>query len=121
MDWGGESATPAHLGFCVFLGKLWLIVKRNNMQCRDLIKDAECSFLPLTFSGRIQLQVRVGTRGLRNHEAFANIWSDFVFGVSLFILLYFNESKVKLLKFTGYKILNNFSDTGKGISDYSDY
>lgn len=31
---------------------------------------------------------------LENRKAFANIWSDFVFGVSLFILLYFNESKV---------------------------
>lgn len=54
-------------------------------------------------------------RRLENRKAFANIWSDFVFGVSLFILLYFNESKVKLLKFTGYKILNNFSDTGKAF------
>lgn len=52
---------------------------------------------------------------LENRKAFANIWSDFVFGVSLFILLYFNESKVKLLKFTGYKILNNISDTGKAF------
>ncbi|XP_059283445.1 chloroplast envelope membrane protein isoform X1 [Lycium ferocissimum] len=52
---------------------------------------------------------------LENRKAFANIWSDFVFGVSLFILLYFNESKVKLLKFTGYKILNNVSDTGKAF------
>ncbi|KAJ8532068.1 hypothetical protein K7X08_011991 [Anisodus acutangulus] len=52
---------------------------------------------------------------LENRKAFANILSDFVFGVSLFILLYFNESKVKLLKFTGYKILNNISDTGKAF------
>lgn len=52
---------------------------------------------------------------LENRKAFANIWSDFVFGVSLFILLYFNESKVKLLKFTGYKIVNNVSDTGKAF------
>lgn len=60
------------------------------------------------------LQLRDEWR-LENRKAFSNIWSDFVFGVSLFILLYFNESKVKLLKFTGYKILNNVSDTGKAF------
>uniref|UniRef100_A0A9I9CI17 Chloroplast envelope membrane protein n=1 Tax=Cucumis melo TaxID=3656 RepID=A0A9I9CI17_CUCME len=37
---------------------------------------------------------------LENRKAFANIWSDMVFGISLFILLYFNQSKVALLKFT---------------------
>lgn len=31
---------------------------------------------------------------LENRKAFANIWSDMVFGISLFILLYFNQSKV---------------------------
>ncbi|KAK3006419.1 hypothetical protein RJ639_016685, partial [Escallonia herrerae] len=52
---------------------------------------------------------------LENRRAFANIWSDMIFGVSLFILLYFNQSKVALLKFTGYKIVNNISDTGKAF------
>ncbi|XP_042490337.1 chloroplast envelope membrane protein isoform X2 [Macadamia integrifolia] len=52
---------------------------------------------------------------LENRRTFANIWSDMVFGISLFILLYFNQSKVALLKFTGYKILNNTSDTGKAF------
>ncbi|KAJ0029997.1 hypothetical protein Pint_13891 [Pistacia integerrima] len=52
---------------------------------------------------------------LENRRAFANIWSDMVFGVSLFILLYFNQSKVALLRFTGYKIINNISDTGKAF------
>lgn len=52
---------------------------------------------------------------LENRRAFANIWSDTVFGISLFILLYFNKSKVALLKFTGYKIINNISDTGKAF------
>lgn len=52
---------------------------------------------------------------LENRSAFANIWSDMVFGISLFILLYFNQSKVALLKFTGYKIINNVSDTGKAF------
>ncbi|PIA44005.1 hypothetical protein AQUCO_01800221v1 [Aquilegia coerulea] len=52
---------------------------------------------------------------LENRRAFANIWSDMVFGITLFILLYFNQSKVALLKFTGYKIINNVSDTGKAF------
>lgn len=52
---------------------------------------------------------------LENRKAFANIWSDMVFGFSLFILLYFNQSKVALLKFTGYKIIDNISDTGKAF------
>ncbi|CAL1414096.1 unnamed protein product [Linum trigynum] len=52
---------------------------------------------------------------LENRTAFANIWSDMVFGISLFLLLYFNQNKVALLKFTGYKILNNVTDTGKAF------
>uniref|UniRef100_A0A803KT66 Chloroplast envelope membrane protein n=1 Tax=Chenopodium quinoa TaxID=63459 RepID=A0A803KT66_CHEQI len=52
---------------------------------------------------------------LNNRNAFANIWSDMVFGVSVFLLLYFNQSKVALLKFTGYKIINNISDAGKAF------
>ncbi|XP_076929374.1 protein DAY-LENGTH-DEPENDENT DELAYED-GREENING 1, chloroplastic-like [Bidens hawaiensis] len=52
---------------------------------------------------------------LINRSAFANIWSDMVFGISLFLLLYFNQNQVALLKFTGYKIINNVSDTGKAF------
>lgn len=52
---------------------------------------------------------------LENRKAFANIWSDMVFGITLFILLYFNQNQVALLKFTGYKIVNNISDTGKAF------
>ncbi|KAM0013448.1 putative chloroplast envelope membrane protein, CemA [Helianthus debilis subsp. tardiflorus] len=52
---------------------------------------------------------------LINRSAFANIWSDMVFGISLFVLLYFNQNQVALLKFTGYKIINNISDTGKAF------
>lgn len=52
---------------------------------------------------------------LNNRRSFANILSDLVFGISLFLLLYFNQAKVALLKFTGYKILNNISDTGKAF------
>ncbi|KAL6977927.1 hypothetical protein U1Q18_026714 [Sarracenia purpurea var. burkii] len=54
-------------------------------------------------------------RRLENRRAFANIWSDMVFGISLFILLYSNQNRVALLKFTGYKIINNISDTGKAF------
>ncbi|XP_010527110.1 PREDICTED: chloroplast envelope membrane protein-like [Tarenaya hassleriana] len=52
---------------------------------------------------------------VENRKAFANIWSDTVFELSLFVLLYANQGKVALLKFTGYKILNNISDTGKAF------
>lgn len=52
---------------------------------------------------------------LENRRAFANIWSDMVYGISLFVLIYSNKSKVALLKFTGYKLLNNISDTGKAF------
>ncbi|XVF83718.1 hypothetical protein PTKIN_Ptkin16aG0514300 [Pterospermum kingtungense] len=52
---------------------------------------------------------------LENRKAFANIWSDIVFGISLFIILQLNQSKVALLKFSGYKMLSNVSDTGKAF------
>ncbi|KAL1210481.1 Chloroplast envelope membrane protein [Cardamine amara subsp. amara] len=52
---------------------------------------------------------------LENRKAFANIWSDMVFGISLFVLLYANQGRVALLKFTGNKIINNISDTGKAF------
>ncbi|KAL1547894.1 Protein DAY-LENGTH-DEPENDENT DELAYED-GREENING 1, chloroplastic [Salvia divinorum] len=52
---------------------------------------------------------------LENRKAFANIWSDMLFGISVFLLLYFNQNQVALLKFTGYKLLNNISDTGKAF------
>ncbi|GLT97451.1 hypothetical protein SLE2022_150160 [Rubroshorea leprosula] len=52
---------------------------------------------------------------LENRKAFANIWSDMIFGISLFLLLFFNQSKVALLKFTGYKLFNNISDAGKAF------
>lgn len=31
---------------------------------------------------------------LINRSAFANIWSDMVFGISLFLILYFNQNQV---------------------------
>lgn len=33
-------------------------------------------------------------RRLENRKAFANIWSDMVYGIVLFLLIYFDESKV---------------------------
>ncbi|CAN6306826.1 unnamed protein product [Urochloa humidicola] len=52
---------------------------------------------------------------LENRKAFANIWSDMVYGIVLFLLICFNPSKVAMLKFTGYKLLNNISDSGKAF------
>ncbi|KAG2652481.1 hypothetical protein PVAP13_1NG338700 [Panicum virgatum] len=52
---------------------------------------------------------------LENRNAFANIWSDMVYGIVLFLLICFNPSKVAMLKFTGYKLLNNISDSGKAF------
>ncbi|XP_059283446.1 uncharacterized protein LOC132037030 isoform X2 [Lycium ferocissimum] len=46
----GESATRCStLGLCFPWGDSGCLdQKRNNLQCRDLVKDAECSFLPVT-------------------------------------------------------------------------
>ncbi|KAL6654913.1 hypothetical protein ACP70R_008378 [Stipagrostis hirtigluma subsp. patula] len=52
---------------------------------------------------------------LENRKAFANIWSDMVYGIVLFLLIVFNQSQVAMLKFTGYKLLNNISDNGKAF------
>ncbi|KAJ1299170.1 hypothetical protein BS78_01G511500 [Paspalum vaginatum] len=52
---------------------------------------------------------------IENRKAFANIWSDIVYGIVLFLLICFNQSKVAMLKFTGYKLLNNISDSGKAF------
>ncbi|KAJ4829216.1 hypothetical protein Tsubulata_024526 [Turnera subulata] len=52
---------------------------------------------------------------LENRNAFANILSDMVFGMSFFIILCWNQDKVALLKFTGYKVLTNTSDEAKAL------
>jgi len=62
----------------------------------------------------IRLELRDEWR-LENRNAFANIWSDMVYGIVLFLLICFNPSKVAMLKFTGYKLLNNISDSGKAF------
>ncbi|CAO2187430.1 unnamed protein product [Urochloa humidicola] len=38
-----------------------------------------------------------------------------VYGIVLFLLICFNQSKVAMLKFTGYKLLNNITDSGKAF------
>ncbi|WMV38555.1 hypothetical protein MTR67_031940 [Solanum verrucosum] len=116
-DWAGESDIPASpWGFFVSLGKLCEIPppRPSSSGKRRRICGLGRRFMPHTMQSEAWLELRDEWR-LENRKAFANILSDFVFGVSLFILLCFNESKVKLLKFTGYKILNNISDAGKAF------
>ena len=48
-------------------------------------------WLPICCLNRLELR---DEWRLENRRAFANIWSDMVFGISLFILLYFNHTKV---------------------------
>ncbi|XP_027358501.1 uncharacterized protein LOC113867397 isoform X3 [Abrus precatorius] len=48
---------------------------------------------------------------LENRRAFANIWSDTVYGISLFILLYFNKSKLfKFLPRLSPRVTNIFRE-----------
>lgn len=44
----------------------------------------------------IRIELRDEWR-LKNRKAFANIWSDMVYGIALFILIYFNKSKVSFV------------------------
>ena len=43
----------------------------------------------------IRIELRDDWR-LENREAFANIWSDMVYGIVLFLLMCFNQSKVSI-------------------------
>lgn len=45
------------------------------------------------FSITDRLELRDEWR-LENRKAFANIWSDMLFGISVFLLLYFNQNQV---------------------------
>jgi len=47
----------------------------------------------------IRIELRDDWR-LENREAFANIWSDMVYGIVLFLLLCFNQSKVSIYQKT---------------------
>ncbi|MCL7045850.1 hypothetical protein MKW94_005445 [Papaver nudicaule] len=97
------------------------MVKALKIERSSYRLEAEIGKSPPLSEDEVWLELRPKALELRdewrleNRRAFANIWSDMVFGVSLFILLYFNQSKVALLKFTGYKLINNISDTGKAF------
>ena len=47
----------------------------------------------------IRIELRDDWR-LENREAFANIWSDMVYGIVLFLLMCFNQSKVSIYQNT---------------------
>ncbi|XP_026458179.1 chloroplast envelope membrane protein-like isoform X1 [Papaver somniferum] len=97
------------------------MVKELKIERSSYRLEAEIGKSPPLADDEVWLQLRPKALELRdewrleNRRAFANIWSDMVFGVALFMLLYFNQSKVALLKFTGYKLINNISDTGKAF------
>ncbi|KAL3830093.1 hypothetical protein ACJIZ3_018895 [Penstemon smallii] len=97
------------------------IVKALNLEKARYRLEVEIGKSPALTDEELYLELRYKALELRdewrleNRKAFANIWSDTVFGVSLFILLYSFQSQVALLKFTGYKIVNNMSDTGKAF------
>lgn len=63
------------------------------------------ALLPFYCSDRLELR---DEWRLENRRAFANIWSDTVYGISLFILLYFNKSKVSLPFFTLLNVLMHY-------------
>ena len=78
-----------HLGMflAIYVVKIFIVIKILDLQ---LIKES-CSHLLSVYSDRLELQ---DEWRLENRRAFANIWSDMVFGISLFILLYLNQSQV---------------------------
>ncbi|XP_071737092.1 protein DAY-LENGTH-DEPENDENT DELAYED-GREENING 1, chloroplastic-like [Rutidosis leptorrhynchoides] len=97
------------------------MVKELNIEKERYKFEVEIGKSPPISDEELYIELRHKALELReewrliNRSAFANIWSDMVFGISLFVLLYFNQNQVALLKFTGYKIINNVSDTGKAF------
>ncbi|KAK4414919.1 Chloroplast envelope membrane protein [Sesamum alatum] len=97
------------------------IVKALNVEKARYRLEVEIGKSPPLSDEELYLELRHRALEMRdewrleNRKAFANIWSDVVFGISLFLLLYFYEGQVALLKFTGYKIVNNITDTGKAF------
>lgn len=61
----------------------------------------------IVWFGRLELR---DERRLENRSSFANIWSDMVYGISLFILLYFNQSKVSYHPFFFFFFLFSFCE-----------
>ncbi|CAN1185665.1 Chloroplast envelope membrane protein [Linum perenne] len=98
------------------------MVKDLNMEKARLRLEVDMGVAPPLSDDEVWLELRHKALELQdewrleNRKAFANIWSDTVFGISLFLLLYFNQSKVALLKFTGYKLINNITDAGKAFT-----
>ncbi|KAL0374659.1 UNVERIFIED_CONTAM: Chloroplast envelope membrane protein [Sesamum radiatum] len=97
------------------------IVKALNLEKARYRLEVEIGKSPPLSDDELYLELRHRALEMRdewrleNRKAFANIWSDLVFGISLFLLLYFYQGQVALLKFTGYKIVNNITDTGKAF------
>ncbi|KAL0338812.1 UNVERIFIED_CONTAM: Chloroplast envelope membrane protein [Sesamum angustifolium] len=97
------------------------IVKALNLEKARYRLEVEIGKSPPLSDDELYLELRHRALEMRdewrleNRKAFANIWSDVVFGISLFLLLYFYQGQVALLKFTGYKIVNNITDTGKAF------
>jgi hypothetical protein len=54
-----------------------------------------CLLSRIPSSSFIRLELRDDWR-LENRQAFANVWSDMVYGVVLFLLICFNQSKVSI-------------------------
>ncbi|KAG0579558.1 hypothetical protein KC19_4G106600 [Ceratodon purpureus] len=52
---------------------------------------------------------------LENRQAFASLWSDFVAGLAILLLLVFNPQKVAIMRLTGERLFTNISDTGKAF------
>ncbi|CAN0839015.1 Chloroplast envelope membrane protein [Linum grandiflorum] len=99
-----------------------VMVKDLKMEKTRLRLEIDMGVAPPLSDDQVWLELHHKALELRdewrfeNRKAFANIWSDMVFGISLFLLLYFNQNKVALLKFTGYKLLNNITDSGKAFT-----
>ncbi|KAL8488222.1 hypothetical protein ACS0TY_024489 [Phlomoides rotata] len=97
------------------------IIKSLNVEKARYRLEVEIGKCPPLSDEELYLELRHKALELRdeyrleNRKAFANIWSDVVFGISLFIIIYFYQSQVSLLKFTGYKILSNITDSGKAF------
>ncbi|KAL2250967.1 UNVERIFIED_CONTAM: Chloroplast envelope membrane protein [Sesamum indicum] len=97
------------------------IVKALNLEKARYRLEVEIGKSPPLSDEELYLELRHRALEMRdewrleNRKAFANIWSDVVFGISLFLLLYFYQGQVALLKFTGYKIVNSITDTGKAF------
>lgn len=58
-----------------------------------VFRSMQFNIIRSVFSITDRLELRDEWR-LENRKAFANIWSDMLFGISVFLLLYFNQNQV---------------------------